>query len=265
MTFRVGVMCGASGAIIRTFMVRNAPRLAAEGIELAVVVLDDDLPARRAPLRHLWRLATRQARIAGCSRPAALSRILVYRALEALGPQVPADQPAFPTGLRLARASTLNAPAAAEAVRSAGCDLVCLMGARFLTRRTLQALGASVVNIHSSDPRRVRGGPVVVWEVLADQPDITLVVHEATEVLDAGAILAQDAQPIVYRGGLGATAALTMAAARPVVADLFERVIRDAASGTVRRTPFTPGPLKVTPSIPESLRAELLCRRRSAR
>ncbi|MBV9172696.1 MAG: hypothetical protein JOZ81_21705, partial [Chloroflexi bacterium] len=142
MSFRVGVMCGASGAIVRTFIGRNAPRLAAEGIELAVVVLDDDLPARQAPLRHLWRLATRQARIAGCSRPTALSRILVYRALEARGAEPSADQSAFPTGLRLARAPTLNAPAAAQAVRSAGCELVCLMGARFLTRRTLQALGA---------------------------------------------------------------------------------------------------------------------------
>ncbi|MBV9359185.1 MAG: hypothetical protein JO023_27055 [Chloroflexi bacterium] len=264
MTFKIGVMCGASGAIVRTFIARHAPQLQAAGIELAVVVLDDDLPARRAPVRHLWRLATRQARIAGCSAPVALGRILVYRALEGLGSE-PGATPPFPAGLTIVQAPTLNASSAALAVRAAGCDLVCLMGARFLTRRTLRAVGAPVVNIHSSDPRRIRGGPVVVWEVLADEPQIALVVHEATEVLDAGAILAQASQPILYCGGLGVTTAATMAAARPIVADLFEQVIRDAADGTLRRTSFAPGPLKVTPSIAKSLRADLLCRYRSAR
>ncbi len=190
-------------------------------------------------------------------------RILTYRALsERLGHGQP--EPAFPAGANLIRVPTLNAPLAIDAVRAgAGHDLVCLMGARFLTRRTLRGLAAPVVNIHSSDPRRIRAGPVVVWEVLVDEPELTPVVHEATDVLDAGAILAEAAQPILYRGGLGATTTATMTAARPHVADLFANLVRGLATGTASRTPFAPGPLKVTPSVRETLRADLLCRRRS--
>lgn len=257
-------MCGAPGAIVRSFLFRNAPRLQDAGIEVAVVVLDEDLPARRAPLRHLWRLAERQARIAGCPRPVALIRILAYRALAERSPDhAPSVPQPFPPGLPIVRVPTLNAASASEAMHRAGCDLICLMGARYLTRRTLRAVGAPVVNIHSSDPRWVRGGPVVVWEVLAHRSEIALVVHEATEVLDSGAILAQGAQAILYRGGLGATTAATMSASRLPVGDLFEQVIRDVAAGNPKRTPFAPGPLKVTPSLRESSRAELLCRQRS--
>jgi len=261
---KVGVMCGASGEIVHGFLAHNAPRLRAAGVEVTAVVLDEDAPARHV-WRHLWRLATRQARIAGCSRPTAALRILVYRALtgDLVGGPVHRSPP-FPPGLSVARVPTLNAPAAAEAIDAAGCDLVCLMGARVLTRRTLRAIGRPIVNIHSSDPRWVRGGPVVVWEVLAGRPAVGLVVHEVTEVLDAGAILAQGEQPLLYQHGLGETTRATMAAARARVGSLFEQVIRDKAAGTEHRTTFAPGPLKVTPSVGESFRAELLCRRRSA-
>jgi len=257
-------MCGASGEIVRTFIARHAVGLREAGIEVAVVVLDEDLRARQHPVRHLWRLATRQARVSRCSRPTALARILVYRALAERSSDNPKDvPPSLPPQLPTVRVPTLNAPAAAEATRNFSSDLVCLMGARFLTRRTLRSIGVPVVNIHSSDPRWVRGGPVVVWEVLADRPELTLVVHEVTEQLDAGAILAQGAQPIVYHGGLGATTMWTMGAARSTVADLFDQVVRDAAAGAPRRTTFVPGILKVTPSVALSMRAELLCRRRS--
>ncbi|MBV9581406.1 MAG: hypothetical protein JO057_22740 [Chloroflexi bacterium] len=257
-------MCGASGEIVRTFVARHGVALGEAGIEVAVVVLDDDREARQAPTRHLWRLATRQARVAGCSRPTALARILVYRALAERSASIPSDAPPpLPPHVSTVHVPTLNAPAAAEATRNFRCDLVCLMGARFLTRRTLRNIGVPVVNIHSSDPRWVRGGPVVVWEVLANRPEITLVVHEATEVLDSGAILAEGAQRIVYRGGLGATTTATMSAARFVVADLFDRVVRDVAAGSPQRTAFAPGTLRVTPSVALSLRAEALCRSRS--
>jgi len=185
-------MCGASGEIVRTFIARHTAGLREVGIEVAVGILGDGLEARQQPIRHLRRLATRQARVAGCSRATALARILVYRALAERTGYNPNDAPPpLPPQLPTLHVPTLNAPAAAEATRNFGCDLVCLMGARFLSRRTLRNIGVPVVNIHSSDPRWVRGGPVVVWEVLANRAAITLVVHEATEVLDAGAILAQ--------------------------------------------------------------------------
>lgn len=266
MGFRVGVMCGASGQIVESFLVRNAPGLREVGVEVPVVVLDEDRPTQVAPWRQLWRVARRQARIAGCSTPTAAARLVVYRTLthRPTPPEKKPPSPSFPPGLAAVRAPTLNSRIAREAIRSAKCDLVCLMGARYLTRPTLQAIGVPIVNIHSSDPRWVRGGPVVVWEVLAGRPELMLVVHEVTEVLDSGAILAEAAQEIVYRGGLGGTTMATMAAARSRVADLFEQVIRDVVAGTPHRIDFTPGSLKVTPSVRDSLRAELLCRHRSA-
>ncbi len=256
-------MCGASADIFRGFLSLNAPRLREAGIVVPLVVLDEDLPGRQ-PVRQLWRLAKRQARVAGCSQVIAATRILVYRALTRQPTsQVRVLRPVFPRELSVVRVPTLNAPAAAQALRAAGCDLVCLMGARILTRRTLEAISVPIVNIHSSDPRVIRGGPVVVWEVLAGRPEIALTVHEVVAAVDSGAIVAQGAQQVLYRGGLGATTHATMQAALPKVGDLFERAIRDFAAGAPHRTAFTPGPLKVTPSVGETLRAQLLCRQRS--
>ena len=263
MAFRVGVMCLAYERIIDSFLEHNVPALRDAGVDVVTLVLDEDLPGQDF-WRHMWRLATRQARLVHCSRATALVRLLAYRELtRPRGPGEQTPRAPFPPELAVARVPTLNAPAASEAIRAARCDLVCLMGARFLIKRTLTAIGVPIVNIHSSDPRFVRGGPVVIWEVLAGRPEIGLVVHEVTEVLDAGSILAQGAQPILYRGGLGATTAATMSAARPRVADLFEQVIRDFAAGSIKPVPFAPGPLKTTPRVRETVRAELLCRQRS--
>ncbi|MDQ6673952.1 MAG: hypothetical protein M3069_24940 [Chloroflexota bacterium] len=260
--FRVGVMCGISADILRGFLARNAPRLREAGIEVPIVILDEDRAARQS-VRHLWRLAKRQARVAGCSRLTAAMRLLVYRGLTHEPGSRARPSPELAPDLRVVRVPTLNSPVAADALNSAGCNLVCLMGARILTRRTLEAIAAPILNIHSSDPRLIRGGPVVVWEVLAGHSEIALVVHEVVAAVDSGAIVAQGAQQVLYRRGLGATTHATMKAARPKVGDLFEQAIRDMAAGAPRRIRFDPGPLKVTPSVRETLRAELLCRQRS--
>lgn len=257
-------MCEESAAIGRVFLANSAERLRREGVEVTMLVLDTDEMARVAPLRHLWRLGRRQARIAGVSTVRQLARIQGYRWLTRRRSCQHAG-PSLPEGLPIVRVPTLNSPTAIHAIIRAGCDLVCLMGARILTRRTLAGIGLPIINIHSSDPRWVRGGPVVVWEVLAGRPAITLVVHEVVEAVDAGAILAQGSQRVLYQGGLGATTEATMAAARPTVADLFERAIRDRLAGLPQRTPFQPGELRVTPALGEALRAERLCRVRTAR
>ena len=261
-------MCGEPADIARTFLERNAPRLRESGVEVAVLVIDQEGDRTEAPLRHLWRLGRRQARIAGTKTAVGVLKLLVYRWVMGRGRRRsprPPEPPPIPAGIPVARTRTLNAPAATAAVQEAACDLVCLMGARILTRKTLQALRVPIVNIHSSDPRWVRGGPVVVWEVLDGRPAITLVVHEVVEALDAGKILAQGSQRLLYQGGLGATTEATMAAARPRVGDLFETVIRAFQSGSPAGVPFAPGELRVTPRIRETLRADLLCRARSRR
>jgi hypothetical protein len=264
--FRVGIMCGEPADIARTFLERNAPRLRPSGVEVAVLVIDQEGDRAQAPFRHLWRLGRRQARIAGTNTVMGVLKLLVYRTVMAWGRSgsLRSPEPApIPPDVRVVRSRTLNAAAAVTAVQEAKCNLVCLMGARILTRKTLQALAVPIVNIHSSDPRWVRGGPVVVWEVLDGRPAITLAVHEVVEALDAGKIFAQGSQRLLYLGGLGATTEATMAAARPHVGDLFETVIRAFQAGSAVGIPFAPGELRVTPRIRETLRAELLCRARS--
>ena len=172
---------------------------------------------------------------------------------------------AFPEALRVIRVPNLNRPEAVAAITAASCDLVCLMGARIINGKTIAALRAPIVNIHSSDPRWVRGGPVVIWEVLDGRDYIQLTIHEVVEALDAGAMLATRAHGIRFSGGIGRTTRHTMRAARPHVADLFAGVIEQWRRDELRRTSFQPGQLRVTPPVSQTLRAELRCRRSLAR
>ncbi|MBV9544624.1 MAG: hypothetical protein JOY61_09620, partial [Chloroflexi bacterium] len=131
MTVRVGVMCGAHERIVDTFVQRNVPALREQEVELVAVVLDDDQPGQDF-WRHMWRLAERQARLVHCSRPTALLRLLVYRELTRPRRPLEPPRPPLPPHIRVVHVPTLNAPAASQAIRDAECDLVCLMGARFL-------------------------------------------------------------------------------------------------------------------------------------
>lgn len=255
-------MAFAPGHICRVFTQRTERALAEQGVEVGVIVLDDNRHKSEHPFRHALEVARRQARVAGCSTARGLAKKGVYEVVTGLtAPDV--EPPPFPAGAPIHRVSSLNSEACIEAVRRAGCDLVCLMGARILSKETLRALALPIINIHSSDPRFVRGGPPVFWEILYDHPDTMLTIHEVTDVLDAGAILEQAPQPILYGGGLGRTIEATMEAARPRIADLFQKTVLAYRHDAVRREEFEPGPVRVTPTLGETLRAEWLCRRRS--
>ena len=258
---KIALLAGSPGWIPALFLERNLPRLREAGVEVGVIVLDD-FADQREPRQRLTKLARRQAKVAGCSVPTALARLLFYERVMKL-PGGPIDTDRISSEANVVHVPSLNSAEAVQAVRDAGCDLVSLMGARFLTRKTLQGLAAPIFNIHSSDPRFVRGGPVVFWEVLAGRPTIELCVHEVVEQLDSGAIRAQGSQDILYEGGIGATTRATMLAAKPVVTDLFENVIRQQLTGALTRTAFEPGPLRTTPSIRDTVRVEALCRART--
>ena len=243
-------------------MQRNAAFLAEKKVHVRAIVLDENQSKRAHPFRHALKIARRQARIAGCSTAMGLAKKMFYEAATGLTTKG-IDLPAFPSGSPVYRVPTLNSDTCINAVKQSGCDLVCLMGARILSKDTLQRLAVPIINIHSSDPRFVRGGPPVFWEILADHSHLALTIHEVTEVLDAGAILQQTPQPILYKGGLGRTIEATMHAARPRIADLFQETILAYQSSTIHREGFEPGPVRVTPKINETLRAAWLCRRYS--
>jgi Formyl transferase len=262
-SLRIGIVT-SSAALCRGFLERNGSGLAAGDLQVAVVVLDENRYRRTRPVRHKLRIARRQARLAGCWLPMAALRMAAYEVVLRLGGKHRPKAAFEPgRGVRVVRVGTANSAAAVAALREAGCRLVCVMNARVLTAPTLEAIGVPIVNVHLSNPRLFRGSHPVVREVLAGHEHIVLTVHEVAEEVDAGPILRQRPQPIRWRGGLGATVAATLASAWREAGDLLEEVLRRYAEGELEPQPFEPGPLLVTPSLREIVRAELVCRRRS--
>jgi methionyl-tRNA formyltransferase len=103
----------------------------------------------------------------------------------------------------------------------------------------------------------------VFWEVLNEDRDICLTVHQVVEKLDAGPIYGQRLQEIHYCGGIGATIGATMQQGRVRMTDLFAEVLIGIDGRTITPVEFNPGPVRTIPSISQLLRAEILCRRRS--
>jgi len=261
---KIAIFSSATGDKWALFIARHEKSLQALGIEVSVVVLDDNREKKQNRFRHAWNIAKRQGAIAKVSTPVSLLRIATYKYyLRHSKPartwdtsrvaQVKAE-------VNPVHVNTLNSEKAVRAVQAGNCDLVCLMGTRIISRRTLEALSVPVINIHSSDPRLIRGGPPVFWEILQQRSHITLTVHEVVEKLDAGAILRQKEHPIDYGRGLGQTVAQTMDSAKAPVTDLFFEVILDFYHNRLQRTPANPGKVHVTPSIFETIRADHLCR-----
>jgi hypothetical protein len=263
---RLGLMAAEPGTLIATFLALKRQALKEFGIEIGVVILDTNLRKRVHPLRHAINVARRQARINGETTAGQIVNILFYKLLMSLpGTGNKTKDRVQITDVPVIRVGTLNDDVTSEKIRQYGCDLVCLMGARILTRETIQRLGVPIFNIHSSDPRIIRGGPPIVWEVLAGSQEIVLTVHRVTEDIDAGAIIEQQRHSILFGRGLGATTLKTMAAARPLVADLFERALLSYRTASTLEIGFSPGHLHVTPKVSEALKAEFWCRRAARR
>ncbi|MBI5685326.1 MAG: hypothetical protein HZC54_09600 [Verrucomicrobia bacterium] len=255
-------LCAVEPAeVLRHFVARHEQSLRAAGVEIAVVVLDEDVAKTQHAFSHALKVARRQARVSGCSTLAAAARLVFWKFVNRLAGPAPSvsDLPQLSPSLHVVRVPSLNSPAAITAIRSAGAELVCLMQTRFLNARTLVALSTEVINLHTSDPRFMRGGPAIVWEILDDREEIIMTIHKATEVLDGGDILLQRPQPIVFRASLGATLAQTWATALPAMADLVFDVIVGVKNGTLTPQSFVPGPLRATPSVENVLRAWRKC------
>lgn len=261
---RYAIMAAEPAPICRAFIAEHVSWLKKEGADLALVLLDENAAKSQSLLKHGYRIAKRQARKAGCSTLTSLARILFFKLICKLNFAREQDQILPLAGnLHIVRVPTLNIPAATEAVRAASVDLVCLMGTRILTKETLTAMNCPAINIHSSDPRFMRGAPSVVWEVLDRRKSITLTIHQVTPELDSGDILLQRELPIRFGGGLGATLERTLLDSIPVITRLFAEAIVGLQNRRLTPQPFTPGPLRVTPRIMQTLAAEFSCRART--
>jgi hypothetical protein len=252
----------SEGESIPWVFLRNGgvDRLAAAGLDLGAIVIDTNESKRRNPLDNAIRVARRRARLTQSSLPRAFLRGAAYRLLvRGWSTSLSLPDPTCP----ILHVGSLNDGAAAAMVRDQDCDVVCLMGTRILTARTLSDLGRPAINIHSSDPGLIRGGPPVVWEVLGGLDAATLTIHEVVPEVAAGRILIQQAHEISFAGGLGRTVARTMENALDPVAGLFEAALRGLQAGTIVPQDFVPGPFRTIPSIREMIKADRICRRKS--
>ena len=255
-------LCAVEPAeVLRHFVARHESSLRAAGIEISVVVLDEDLSKARHFFSHALKVARRQARVSSCSPLSGALRLVVWKLVNRLAGPAPAVSalPKLPPALWVVRVPSLNSPEATTAIHAAGAELVCLMQTRFLTGKTLGALATEVINLHTSDPRFMRGGPAIVWEILGGHKEIIMTVHKATGVLDGGDILLQRPQPIVFRAGLGSTLAQTWSGALPAMADLVLDALVGIKNGTMVRQGFVPGPLRATPAVTRMLLAQWKC------
>lgn len=255
-------MAASPGHLAHLFVYRHQAALARESIDIDLMLLDDYADKQQSYLRHSLKVARRQAILAGCSTIHSFVKVLFFKAVNAMSDFSINNDTAQATHniVDIFHVPSLNSDIAINAVVERKCDLVCLMGTRVLTKNTLARLDTPIINIHSSDPHFVRGGPVVFWEILAKKDKLVLTIHEVVRDLDAGHILRQAMLDIRYAGSLGKTIASTMSAAAPVVTDLFRDVILDIHRGRVTKKPGGKGSLKVTPRLRETLRAELICR-----
>lgn len=258
----VVLLSSSESDICPVFLASHRAELDRVGVKVPAVVLDENQSKESRPFRHLVEVATRQSRVSKCSIFSAAARLLCYKVMmtSPLGRASRDLSQDLPYATDVIRVGTLNSSVAVEAVASYSPDLVCLMGTRILTKETIDRISVPIINIHSSDPRLVRGGPVVVWDILGGRDEIALTVHEVVPKVDCGSILAQLSQEIVFVGGLGPTTRATMALARTKVADLFFAVILKYKSGNVDKVAYEPGPLRVVPSIQQLLRADMICR-----
>lgn len=257
-------MAAEPAPICRAFVAEHVASLKKEGADLALVLLDGNAAKSQSLIKHGYRIAKRQARKAGCGTLKSLARILLFKLVCKLSSTGGQDQTApLPSDLHVVTVPTLNSAAATQAVRAASVDLICLMGARILTKETLSALNCPAINIHSSDPRFMRGAPSVVWEVLDGRKSITLTIHQVTPELDSGDILLQRELRIRFGGGLGATLERTFLDSIPVITRLFAETVVGLQNHRLTPQPFTPGPLRVTPKITQTLAAEFKCRANS--
>jgi peptidoglycan/xylan/chitin deacetylase (PgdA/CDA1 family)/folate-dependent phosphoribosylglycinamide formyltransferase PurN len=119
-------------------------------------------------------------------------------------------------------------------VRSLRPDLGLVYGTRILKRSLFAIPRLGSINIHKRKVPDYRGGgPVGLWEMLDDQTEIGVTVHQVTEELDAGAIVRSADIPIEPYDDLTSLALK----ADLVGNELLAKALGDFARGTLNLRP----------------------------
>ena len=253
----VAIFC-ADFSLVSIFIEQYFNELAKNSIFIKIIVHDQNTSKKRNFLAHSIKIASRQAKVARCTILSAFLRRAIWRMfIDKVHHEKMESRNLF--NIDLKPVSSLNTEEAIGVTKENHCDFICLMGTRVLSKRILEELGIPVINIHSSDPKVIRGGPSVFWEIYNNSQEISLTIHKVTEVLDAGTILLQQNIPIIYKSLLAETIKSTLLQSQGVIAKMFRDVLISYKSGTLREMEYAPGQLFVTPSIGQMVKAQFIC------
>ena len=261
-------------ALITSFPAMAEPFLSADlvsvGLEIPIAVLIRPSGLLGDRMRNLPRELKRQAKINGTVRLLQLvNRVLYYRAVSSRNNEsgnIRSEVAALDrlaSGRHFIESQSANDPAVVRAVRDAGCDIGLVIGVDVLTRRTIDATGVPLVNLHMSDPSFARGLPPVFWEILDGRGEVTLTLHRLTVELDGGPVLRQKCVRIQWRE----TLAETLHATRRLIAEelpaFLSRALPAILAGRVDEKHVARGPLRTIPRYRDVVRASTICRDRT--
>ena len=226
-------------------------------------MLDDYGDKRSGFYRHAIKVAKRQSVFSGVHWFRQLVYILFYKMVSAFGAIRQHVTYKLSKQVQVVDVDNVNSQECVSVVRQYGADVICLMGTRILNEATLSSFdGIRIINIHSADPRFMRGSPAVFWEILDGRYSIQLTIHEVVSKLDAGNILMEREIPIKYRCTLGATVNSTMSYAVTISADLFRDVLIAIKNDNCVGLNFDPSKIYVTPSVVQTIIASIACLKR---
>jgi peptidoglycan/xylan/chitin deacetylase (PgdA/CDA1 family)/folate-dependent phosphoribosylglycinamide formyltransferase PurN len=157
----------------------------------------------------------------------------LLRLIHGGGPAVPCA-PVDPVGLAFQTTTDYHCDESLEFVRGLQPDLGLVYGTRILKPCLFAIPRRGSINIHKRKVPDYRGGgPVGLWELLDEQSEIGVTVHQVVEQLDAGDVVKEATIPIEPFDSLTSLALK----AHVVANDLLVAAVRDYARGTVQLQP----------------------------
>lgn len=133
-------------------------------------------------------------------------------------------------GLSVTAAEDVNAAAVVASLRALAPRLLVVVSfGQFLRREVRELAPLGAVNLHFSLLPRWRGAAPVQRAILAGDAESGVSIQRVTAKLDAGAVLARAAVPVVPRDDTPSLRARLTAAGAPLLADLVDRMLRGDA------------------------------------
>jgi methionyl-tRNA formyltransferase len=206
-----------------------ASRLAVAFPGLKIVV---EQPVSRVALvrrrvKHLGAL-----HVAGQAAFILFSRILKLASRRRIAEIVRQNQldPRWPEGCERIDVPSINAPECVASLTQLGPRVILVLGTRIISRATLDAVKAPVINYHAGITPKYRGIHGGYWaKAEGDLANFGVTVHLVDPGIDTGAVLYQARLTPTARDNYATFSYLQLVAALP----LMEQAARDALAGTL--------------------------------